>query len=273
MEHSTLNNLITYMEYGTKLHIGVLFLGNYGNEKLQLPFNNTIHSSTVCKELKSLPQGYRRCYKCRNMAIQKAIDTKKAFGGCCINGVYEYTRPVVINDNVVCIIFIGNILPEGKKKKSLEQLLLSNAELSETMEKNFGYEKCEAAGSVIESYIKMIMELFPLPSNDKFSPVIENLKKYIEENLEYKIDLSLLAGIFHYNEKYLGRLFKQKTGKSICEYIALRRIDRAKTLLRQSKDSVISISEKTGFNNVTYFNRLFKKHFNVTPIQYRKNGM
>lgn len=46
---------------------------------------------------------------CRNAAIKKAMRLKKEFGGFCINGVYEYIHPVIINDYVACIIYIGNI--------------------------------------------------------------------------------------------------------------------------------------------------------------------
>ena len=272
MNYSNLYDLITYLEYGTKLHISVLFFGNYGNKKLVLPKKATIHPSPVCEELKIQPQGFRRCFKCRTAAIKKAVHTKKSFSGLCINGICEYTRPIVIDDDVVCIILIGNILPKGAERERISRNLRQKEYLLETIEEDFDFDKCEAVGAVIESYIRMILDLYQEKDENKsFNPLIENLKKYIEANLEYKLDLSLLAKMFHYNEKYLGRLFKKETGMSFSEYINKRRVENSKSLLAKSDDTIIDISTKVGFNNVTYFNRIFKQHFNMTPTEYRQS--
>ena len=53
------------------------------------------------------------------------------------------------------------------------------------------------------------------------------------------------------------------------EYITNERIERAKKLLKNTAHSVIDISNEVGFNNVTYFNQIFKKQLSVTPKQYR----
>lgn len=272
MNYSSLNDLIDYLEYGTKLHIGVLFFGAYGNEKLVLPHEKQIHKSPVCAVMKGSPNGYRRCYYCRNSAVKKALTDKAPFGGLCINGIYEYTRPVIIDDEVVSVIFIGNILPPGDKREKLRRNLSEREDLIGSLENGFSFEKCQAIGELIESYIRMILELSPVENKKTdFDPLIENLKNYIEANLEYEIDLSLVAQMFHYNEKYLGRLFKRKTGYSFSEWINKRRVEISREMLLAEKDTVTNISSKVGFNNVTYFNRLFKKRYGVTPSEYRKS--
>ena len=69
MEYNSLYEMITYLQYGTKLHIGVLFFCNWGNEKCILPFEQTIHASAICDEFKSCPGGLEKCFRCRNAAI------------------------------------------------------------------------------------------------------------------------------------------------------------------------------------------------------------
>ena len=95
-----LYDLIRYLQKGTNLHIGVLFFGSYGNELCRLPHAATIHTSPVCEQMKLGSAGFRRCFRCRNMAIRKALETKRAFGGLCSNGVYEYMHPVVLEGEV-----------------------------------------------------------------------------------------------------------------------------------------------------------------------------
>ncbi len=268
MEYSSLYDLISYLQYGTHLHIGVLFFGDYGNEKCILPHKQTIHAGKICDEFKSHEDGYRRCFKCRNLAVKKALTTKKPFSGFCINGVFEYTRPVVIENDVACIIYIGNILSENSEK--LKSRLPEKLHLLDTLEKNFGLDDCEKVGGLLETYIRTLLENIPSCNKNKFNPLIENIKNYIEANLEFDIKISQIAEAFHYNERYLGRLFKKETNMSFSDYISSKRLIKSKSLLKNTDFTVLDISSKLGFNNVTYFNRLFKKTFKITPTEYRK---
>ncbi|MBQ6823088.1 MAG: helix-turn-helix domain-containing protein [Clostridia bacterium] len=245
--YTSLNQLIESLEYGTNLHIGVQFFGNIGNDLLALPVARRIHSSPICDEAKARPNGLRRCYRCRNLAFQKALKTKQPFGGLCINGLYEYLHPLLLEDEVAAVIYIGNIGIDPRAE-------------------DFPKERCPALAETIESYIRMLLILEP-PRRD---PLVENLKSYLDGNLTYGAELSHMARLFHYNEKYLGRLFKQKTGETVGEYVNRRRLEVAKKLLRSSDAPVIEVAAQVGFNNVTYFNRLFKRQYGRTPTAYRK---
>ena len=268
MEYSSLYDMINFLKYGTKLHIGVLFFGNYGNEKCVLPKSYQIHSGKACEKLKIQEKNsFKRCLKCRNMAISKALNKKEAFGGLCINGIYEYTRPVVINGEVACVIFIGNIFESTLDQSRIRKKICGDEEILETMEKDFGKDKCEAVGKLLESYIRVLLEKYE--RSEKIHPLIENIKSYINSNIESEITLSHIAEVFHYNKTYLGRLFKEETGKTFIEYINEKRLIRAKKMLENTKETILNISTCTGFNNVTYFNRLFKKSYGVSPTEYR----
>lgn len=270
MEHNSLYDLIQNIEYGTHLHIGVLFFNNFENEKCFLPHSHRIHCSTVCDEIKQNKKEYRRCFGCRNLAIKKALSTKAPFGGVCINGVYEYTHPVVIDGDVACIIYIGNILDREKGYEKLCEKLGEKISLVSTMESDYSPQQCAAVGSIIESYIRFLLEKYKY-SKKESNPIVENVKNYLETNMEYDVSISHITKIFHYNPQYLGRLFKKEEGISIKEYLLTQRLERAKELLGNCNETVTWIASKVGFNNVTYFNRQFKEKFKVTPSQYRKS--
>lgn len=267
MEYSDLYSMMEYLQYGTNLHIGVLFFGGYYNEMLKVPHKQMIHASPLCDEFKSYPNGYKRCFRCRNMAIKKAMQTKAPFGGLCINGIYEYTRPVIINDEVASIIYIGNISDGKNGYEKIRHNIGEKQSLLKTMEENFGIEKCEAVGKLLESYIRVLLEKYR--SHSKNNTVVENIKNYIDSNLEFDIDINRIAQIFHYNKWYLGRMFKKETNQSFSDYVNSRRLETACYLLKNSEDTVLNISYKVGFNNVTYFNRLFKQAFGITPTDFR----
>ena len=260
-----LYDLIKHIEYGTNLHISMLFFGHYGNDIFHLPHSHVIHCSPVCNAMKSMPNGLKKCFKCRNMAIAKARKTKESFGGVCINGVYEFVHPVCLNNDIVCIIFIGNIMNNNKKTKQFPPQLI------DTMEHDFSLEKCNELAIFIENYIRMMLPYISHNlSLEKQSSLIENIKNYIQENAYSKNTISEIAEIFHYNAKYIGQLFKKETKISLNEYIHLIRLEHAKILLSESDKTILSIAFEIGYNSVSYFNRVFKNHFSITPKEYRK---
>ena len=156
MENSPLYNLIQSIEYGTKLHIGVLFFKDYGNSMCELPRHQKIHQSTICDFFKNQSRNsFFRCVRCRNLALHKALTTKKSFGGLCVNGIYEYTHPVIIDDEVACIIFIGNILDRSgilKIHKNSNGITLP----FNTLEPNFSPLKAKQTAEIIENYIRFL---------------------------------------------------------------------------------------------------------------------
>lgn len=93
---------------------------------------------------------------------------------------------------------------------------------------------------------------------------------YIAENYKNHITLEALAELVHLSETRLSRIFRNITGMSCIDYVIEYRLSIALDLLRTSDMSVIEIAYETGFNNISYFNRTFKKHFNKTPTEYRK---
>ena len=68
------------------------------------------------------------------------------------------------------------------------------------------------------------------------------------------------------------RWFKEATGRSFGGYLIEYRLEKAAYALRNSGDTVLEIAEQTGFENLSNFNRLFRKRFEMTPSAFRKGG-
>ncbi len=269
MTYSNLYDLIYLLEKGTKLHIGVIFFGNYGNERLILPQSHRIHDAAACDLLKSV--SYERCFSCRNLAIKRAIKSKEAFGGICVGGIYEYTHPVFDKDRIIALIYIGNIFAGMNSR--LEKSLGHRPDLIETLEKDFDESSCKRMATLIESYIRLLIKEYPLSETSEFIPIIENLNSLVGEGTASDLSLSKVAENFNYNKKYFGRLFRQKTGVSFKDHINSQKIKTAKQLLSATNDTVMDIALKCGFNNVSYFNRVFKENCGMTPTEYRKQKL
>ena len=79
-----------------------------------------------------------------------------------------------------------------------------------------------------------------------------------------------LAALVYVNPEHLSRLFKKKHHKTLIEYITSERMQLAAAMLRESRMTVSAVSAKVGYPNYSYFTRIFKKYFGVTPREYQQ---
>lgn len=99
---------------------------------------------------------------------------------------------------------------------------------------------------------------------------VDALIRFIEEHLEQSIGLLELAAIAGYSPQHFTRLFKQAFGRSPHQYVLERRIERAKSLLRDRGLSITSVALQCGFASQAHFNTAFKARTGLTPGAYRK---
>ncbi len=108
------------------------------------------------------------------------------------------------------------------------------------------------------------------PRKKKSSCYIQAIANYIDENYDSPLTLESLAALFYMNPSAMSRSFKSVIGLTVVGYINQKRIERAKDLLEAGKLSVATISEKLGYNDPSYFERVFKRNTNLTPTEYKK---
>lgn len=98
----------------------------------------------------------------------------------------------------------------------------------------------------------------------------KELLLYIREHYTEKITLQTLSAQFHLSEKYISRYFKEHFYLTFSDYLNHLRLTCAKRLLETTELSVTEISLCSGFPNVSYFIRTFKKNYGISPLKYRK---
>lgn len=100
---------------------------------------------------------------------------------------------------------------------------------------------------------------------------ISMVKNYIDEHFHQNLTLEELAELAHFSPSYLSRLFHNTTGLTLKTYITLRRLENAEYLLKNSSLNIHEIAFNCGFPNVSHFNRVFKAHTNLSPMEYRRH--
>ena len=95
---------------------------------------------------------------------------------------------------------------------------------------------------------------------------------YIYENYNKKVKLEDMGRSLNLTPQYLCKLFKEMTGTGIVEYTNHYRVETASSLLKISKLTITDIALECGFDNISYFNRVFKKQLNCTPSEFRSRS-
>ncbi|MDF2922250.1 MAG: AraC family transcriptional regulator [Paenibacillaceae bacterium] len=118
-----------------------------------------------------------------------------------------------------------------------------------------------ATSLAAEEYLERMRRL------KRFDPVFRRIEESYRESLTIE-ELARTAGLSRF---HFSRLFKELTGKTVTDYVNAVRIDMSEQLLRSTPLTLSEIAELTGFNDIYYFSRMFKKYKNVPPSEWRRN--
>lgn len=103
------------------------------------------------------------------------------------------------------------------------------------------------------------------------SQIVAKALQYINKNYSGKISLKDIETNLHVNSSYFSTLFKHEMGVTFTDYLNSLKVERACTLLTNTNLSIIDVSLSTGFDDQSYFTKVFKKAKGITPKEYRSS--
>ncbi len=98
---------------------------------------------------------------------------------------------------------------------------------------------------------------------------IVDIMNYIQSHYA-DVTLDVLADSFNLSKPYLSKYIKEKSGMTFQDAVKKSRMKKACTMLKETNQTVESIAAYVGYENVEHFNRLFKKTYEMTPVQFRR---
>ncbi|MCQ2549575.1 MAG: response regulator [Lachnospiraceae bacterium] len=227
-------------------------------------FGNNI---LMVSDYSNTPQRYVKVIEDISRTIINAIETRDFWA---INENSTYLCKYIMETGNFSRIYVYNILysiikalydkmPQGE----YEDVLLVGEEL-------FSQKQPE---KILESFMGVISRVIHVnrEKEEKDSEIISRVKNYI--NKEYKKDISLasVAESVGLAPAYLSHLFKKDTGIGIIEYITELKMKKAALLLADKKIKINQVARNCGYDNPSYFNRLFKLYYGKTPKQFRED--
>lgn len=128
---------------------------------------------------------------------------------------------------------------------------------------------------IIEDFQKIIEELLNLFGNFKIGykgGIIRQACQYVVKNIDEDVSLAYVAKELNISKNYFCALFKNETGENFLSFVTRTKMERAKILLKNDNMKVYEVCDYLGYNDTTYFTRIFKKYSNMTPYEYKKVG-
>lgn len=107
-------------------------------------------------------------------------------------------------------------------------------------------------------------------NSDNRTLTVISLLNWIDDNFTDEITLKKISETFEYSEKYICRIFKEYTSCTLTKYINELRIEKACHEIISNQLSITQIAYDCGFNDLSYFCKIFKYFKNLTPIEYKK---
>lgn len=168
-----------------------------------------------------------------------------------------------ICDGLIALEY-SNLVPFGAEK---------DTEFAENQNENMNdlATQLEIKILLLQFFKRMLQHGFIVENNTSGRNTTEKeMISYIQQNFTREISLKEFGKQFHLSEKYISRYFKEHFHITLSQYINHLRLEHARQLLQETTLSITEVAMQSGYENVSYFIRSFKKMYGMSPLKYRK---
>lgn len=230
------------------------FSGNFGYFVLNTVWEEVLQGSRLtietilryCKNIwilvLAIPQEIRK--ETLHQAVNKMVLSAAGILQCLMNGYY----------GIGGLPYIQNIFAQIENLAAKENRKIQNLTF---------YVKAQQDINSIREQI----------SSSEMKFLVHRVKTYIDNHFCEMITRERLSEFVYLSSGYLDKVFKMEFGKTLWNYVIDKRIEYAKELLAQGEMTVSEISSVVGYDNYSYFTRLFKNKVGASPRDYRKEKL
>ena len=124
---------------------------------------------------------------------------------------------------------------------------------------------CEVVAEIMEFFLNAAQP----ETSDSIKNGILKAVAYVEEHFQENLSLSALAEQFHVESSYFSRMFRKETGENLMLFICRKRMQRAVEYMGDTDKNLTEIAFMVGYDDYTYFNKVFRKMMGKSPREYR----
>jgi len=225
------------------------------------------------------------CTQYKDSSLENIIDYEKRLQtAISSNDIHEAKS--ILNEITGNILLSGSFDLPSIKTRCLELIVLisrsaidAGADVNLILNSNDNYiQKIEQFSSIEElsvwlteilyRFINVAVEL----SQARHSDMIYKTMEYVKSNYSEKFSLDDIAAHIFLSRSYISSVFKKETGKSLSSYINYVRIEKSKQILLDRSVSLVDVAGLCGFDDQSYFSKVFKKSVGISPKKFRDAG-
>ena len=232
--------------------------------------SQTVYLEAPIEIKKTLPFDMDPCMEQLEYGIAKISETE-------MNATVQYVFDRIEASPYVSVNLVKKLMIEMLSRFSQKATALGGTiEEIEVQESRKHYQKIVNITSFKDmqswwmEFLPKFSRMFFTRQKKTESDIIQSALDYIEANLDKPIQLSDVAKMIGVSEPYLSSYFKSTMNENFIPYVNRLKMKRAKELLKDGK-LVYQVSDILGYENATYFSKVFKRVEGMTPEQYRKN--
>lgn len=245
------------------------------NEIVSYPKND----SKFCTKIRNHPVLGVECDKSTEVHCKLCSETKKIEIRQCHAGLTEVVAPITDGVFTIGYIMFGQI-SNIKDKEVFYQTILDNCkkynldeeELLKDLKEIRYYSDRKANDiakivNVIASYVayeKIVQQTDP--------PVVYLIMDYIKKNIDKEITLDSLSKHFYISKSNLYKITKPYMEDGVAKFVKKLKLEKAADLLKNTDKSICKIAKEIGYKDVEYFQRVFKKEYGISSLDFRKNN-
>ena len=162
-----------------------------------------------------------------------------------------------------------NLIFEGKTEKAKTAKIMEMQSMLEMADKAVDSMDLNQLEEILDEIIDGCIEDNQQTASDSIKSGVQKAVVYIEEHFEENLSLSSLSAQFHVESSYFSKMFRKETGENLMLYICKKRMEKAIEYMKNSERSLTEIAFMVGYDDYTYFNKVFRKMMNISPREFR----
>ena len=233
-------------------------------------------AATLCNAIHRDPSAIDICKESDIERLSQAKSSQQPIIYTCPFGITEVIVPIIRDDEPIAYIISSLGIEKGKEDEALNLCTRNRKKDKCWMQelinssKRYTREELDAYYNMIKMLANYIIGDDALTDeNASIGPLI---KRYIKNNISKKLTLKDIARNLHCSTVTLTEHFKAEFGMTINEYINLKRMNLSEKLLLTTDKPLRDIAALTGFSDVEYFSRTFKKYHAISPAAWRREN-
>ncbi len=264
-----LERITKYLDYlleSTRLFISVHFKESF-YELVDVNVINTLipynsHNNPYCRFVRSDPDRYICCIKNQKL-VMNALAGKESLEHTCFAHASELAYPIRKNDKVIGYATVSGY--KGSNSVSFDEpLWASSLDSVSSIPKRLTDALIPPLCFMFEAFIADLEPKNPTEQT--------RILAYVSENYT-TLTLDTLASRFRRSRSYMSHIFKKMTGKTLRAYCNDLKLFSASKLLTGTEMSVTEAALEAGFEDTSYFVKLFKEKYGQTPYKYKKSHL